>query len=582
MSPTLEILAAAAGVLTVASPCILPILPILLGASAPGGQRHRPFWIVLGLSASFALFGAAFAVFGSVLGLSNAALRYAAMAILLFFGLSLLWPRVWERAGSRIGALAQGLPGANRLPAEQGRGAALLVGGSLGLVWAPCAGPILGIVLTLSAVQGSFSRSLLLLGGYALGAALPMLAIGYGGRELYRKIAPLGAWGECLRKVMGAATIVTVAALFFNLDTLLLARLPDALFPAGRLEKRLAAGASGVPADGDSPPGIARASAGGTTLPVLGTMPEFAKIAAWINSPPLTAAGLRGKVVLVDFWTYSCINCIRTLPHVTRWYEKYKDMGFTVVGVHTPEFSFEKDEANVRKAVARYGIRYPVALDDSYGTWTAYNNDAWPADYLFDARGRLREVHLGEGEYEATERAIASLLMEAKLLRAPLAVDRAKAGVDFSLIESPETYVGYRRAENFSSPGGEVPDLARNYAVPATLGLNGWALRGTWKIGAEAALLEAPGGGIRFRFKARELNLVMKGPREGAPAVVLLDGMRIPAALRGADVGQDGGLVVGESRLYNLVRLPAGAARDHVFGIDIETPGVALYAFTFG
>ncbi len=583
MTPLLVMSAIAAGALTVLSPCVLPILPVLLSASSSDGVRHRPFWVVLGLAASFTLFGAVFAAFGSFLGLSNGAWRNAAAAILLFFGLSLLWPRLWERLGSRIAALAQRIPGADRPPSQQGWTGALLVGASLGLVWAPCAGPILAIIITAAAVQGNFGRSLVLLGAYSLGAAVPMLAIGYGGRGLYRKFLSLGRWGELSRRLLGAVTVATVVALAFNVDTLFLSRLPGRLFLANRLERRLA----GAKGRGEAPrigaaPGEAPAPAAGESLPVLGTMPEFARIASWLNSPPLGASSLQGKVVLVDFWTYSCINCIRTLPYVTRWYDKYEGQGFAVVGVHTPEFSFEKDEANVKAAVARYGIRYPVALDNFYGTWNAYNNNAWPADYLFDARGRLREVHFGEGDYEETERAIQTLLAEARLLRAPVAVDRPKANVDFALIDSPETYVGYRRARNFSSPEPAEQDRTARYSLPSALALNAWALRGTWKITGEDAVLEAPRGGVRFHFEALQLNLVMGGRAKGSSAVVRLDGTPIPPSLRGADVGPDGRLVVGDSRLYSLVRLPANDPRNHVFEIDFEQPGVALYAFTFG
>jgi len=580
MTPTFVLLAIAAGGLTVLSPCILPILPILLGASAGEDLRHRPFWIVLGLSASFALFGAVFAVFGSLLGLSNALLRDAALVLLFLFGLSLLWPGPWERLGGWIGAWAQGIPGTGRGGAGKGRGGAILLGASLGLVWAPCAGPILGIILTLAAVQGDFARSLLLMAGYSLGAAVPMLAIGYGGRRLYARIASVGRWGALSRKALGALTIATVVAISFGLDTALLARLPAALFPANDLEQRLARarGDRGAPVGGAD---LAR-NPEDAPLPVLGTMPEFTEITAWLNSPPLTAAGLRGKVVLVDFWTYSCINCIRTFPYLKRWYDQYRSDGFVIVGVHTPEFAFEKDLANVEKAVARFGITYPVALDDRYGTWRAYDNEAWPAHYLFDARGRLREVRIGEGGYAETERSIQALLTEARGLSLPGAVEELPANVDFSLIESPETYVGYARAQHFSSPEPMARGRTVTYSAPARLGLNDWALRGRWRVSPEEAALAAPGGEILFRFKAPRLNLVMSAPAAPVRAEVLLDGMPIPAALRGADVAPDGTVTIGFSRLYNLVSLPPGERRDHVFGLHFPVGGVHLYAFTFG
>ncbi len=451
----------------------------------------------------------------------------------------------------------------------------------MGLVWAPCAGPILGIIITVAAVQGKIGKSLLLLSGYSLGAAVPMLLIGYGGSRLYRKILSLGKWGEITHRVLGAVTIATVFALYFNLDTLLLTHLPSNLFFSGALENRVAEIQPRGTGEGTGGQAVA-ASTGDSPLPVLGKMPEFAKIASWIQSPPLSPESLRGKVVLVDFWTYSCINCIRTLPFVTSWYDKYRNDGFVVVGVHTPEFAFEKNEENVKKAIERYGIRYPVALDNFYGTWKAYDNHYWPAHYLFDAQGRLREVHFGEGEYEETERAIQSLLMEAKRLHAPVGLDRRASSVDFSRIDSPETYVGYARAQNFASPQKPSGDRAENYTAPASLGLNDWALRGTWKITGESAELEAPGGGVRFHFKAPKLNLVMSGNGVEVEATVLLDGKPVSTDARGADTGADGRLLVGAPRLYNLVTLPSQDRGDHVFEIDFEKPGVELFAFTFG
>ncbi len=582
MKPLLELSAIAAGALTVLSPCILPVLPALLSAAAPGGLRHRPAWIVLGLSASFTVFGAAFAAFGNVLGLSNGALRDAALVVLLLFGLSLVWPRPWEVVAGRLAALGQRIPGAGTHPSPAGRAGALLVGASLGLVWAPCAGPILGIIITVAAVQKDFARSLALLGAYSLGAAVPMLLIGYGGNRLYRRFLSPGRWSGFPRRLLGAVTLATVVALALDADTALLARIPGPLFLAGRLEKRMARlNAGGAPAGAGAAPG-AGAAAAGTPLPVLGTMPEFAGIVSWLNSGPLDASGLRGKVVLVDFWTYSCINCIRTLPYVTRWYETYREDGFVVVGVHTPEFGFEKDAGNVRRAVARFGIRYPVALDNFYGTWNAYHNEFWPADYLFDADGRLREVHFGEGDYRETERAIRSLLAEARLLKGRVTVAPPASDVDFSRIRSPETYIGYARARGFSSREAVDPDRARRYSAPPDLGLNAWALRGAWTVGGERAVLDAPDGGVRYRFEAPRLNLVMGERGPGSDGLVLLDGAPLPATLRGADVGPDGRVVVRDFRLYNLVRLPRDDRRNHVFEIDFGRPGVALYAFTFG
>ncbi|MFY9270729.1 MAG: cytochrome c biogenesis protein DipZ [Candidatus Manganitrophaceae bacterium] len=587
MSGILGILAIIAGVLTVLSPCILPILPPLLTAAVSGRQRHRPFWIVLGLGISFTLFGALFSIFGNILGISNAALRQGALIVLFFFGVSLLWPSLWENIGTRISALALQIPGLNRLSSEQTPISSLFLGASLGLVWAPCAGPILGIILTAAAVQSSFVKTVALMSAYSLGAALPMLLIGYGGRRLSEQIVAFRRWGSFLHKILGAATLAAVAALFFNLDTFFLAKLPSTLFITNRIEQRLVGAPPSEPADESTVesnfgPDIALAANKKSPYPILGKMPEFARVTTWLNSPPLTAAGLRGKVVLIDFWTYSCINCIRTLPTVTRWHEKYKEQGLVIVGVHTPEFQFEKEIGNIEAAIARHGIKYPVAVDNDYGTWKAYSNQFWPAKYLIDAEGKLRLTHFGEGDEDGFERAIQSILTEAKLLHAPPTIDPAEKTVDVFKIRSPETYVGYNRASNFFSNERMTPDTTVNYTPPPSLRLNYWALTGPWKVIDEAAILQAPGGKIQFRFQAPKLNLVMKGTAKGIPAKILIDGTPLQANMRGADVGADGKVVIKDARLYHLITLPKEDGEEHLFEMIFEAPAVELYAFTFG
>ncbi len=582
MSWTLGILAIVAGVLTVLSPCILPILPPLLSASVSGGIRHRPFWIVLGLAVSFTLFGVAFAIFGSFLGLSNAALRHAALLVLFFFALTLLWPALWERIGTRISLLAQRIPGIDLL-SERTPFSSLLLGASLGLVWAPCAGPILGIILTLAAVQSAFGPTLVLMGAYSLGAAAPMLLIGYGGRRISDRVTSLRRWGPLSHQLLGALTLATVVALFFNFDTLLLAKLPGQLFIANQIEKRLMPGPSPSGSEGAAfRPDTALAANKKSPYPILGTMPEFTQVTTWLNSPPLTKESLRGKVVLIDFWTYSCINCIRTLPTVTRWDEKYHDQGLLIVGVHTPEFQFEKEVKNIQSAISRHQIKYPVAVDNDYGTWKAYRNQFWPAKYLIDAEGKLRLTHFGEGDEDEFERAIQSVLMEAKLLHQPIAIDPLKKSVEFSKIRSPETYVGYNRASNFFSNEKMEPDQTINYTPPSSLRLNYWALGGAWKVIDEAAILQAPQGKIQFRFEAPKLNLVMKGNEKGIAAKILIDGIPVPPTLRGTDVGLDGKVIIKDARLYHLVTLPKEDDKEHLFEMIFESPSVELYAFTFG
>jgi len=321
---------------------------------------------------------------------------------------------------------------------------------------------------------------------------------------------------------------------------------------------------------------------------VEGAIPSFTGATLWLNSPPLTPEALRGKVVMVDFWTYSCINCLRALPFVESWYEKYKDHGLVVIGVHAPEFAFEKDPNNVRRAVADLKVTYPVALDNDYAIWQAFNNQYWPAHYFIDAVGRIRGHHFGEGNYDESEQTLRKLLTEAGQTELPPpGMGSAKAvGVqappDEAHDQSPETHVGYRRAENFASPGGFSQDQAHRYSAPAALKLNQWALGGSWNVDPEKAVLGAVPGKIEFRFYARDLHLVLGPGSDGKPVRfrVLLDGAA-PAANHGADTDSGGAGAIDRQRLYQLIR-QAGDVHEHVFSIEFLDPGVQAYSFTFG
>ena len=323
-------------------------------------------------------------------------------------------------------------------------------------------------------------------------------------------------------------------------------------------------------------------------LPDEGPMPSLAGAVEWLNSPPLTAEALRGHVVLVDFWTYSCVNCLRSIPYVRAWADKYRASGLVVIGVHAPEFAFEKDLANVRAAVAKLGITYPVPVDNNYAIWRAFNNQYWPAHYLIDAHGRIRGHHFGEGEYDETERQIQLLLAEsghADTTHNLVAVSGSgvEAAADMADVGSPETYIGYNRAANFALPGGEVEDETHRYlAQPDALQLNHWALSGDWTVGGEYAALDSKDGAIAYRFHARDLHLVL-GPRaDGHPIryVVTLDG-KPPGDSHGADTAADGSGIVTGQRLYQLVR-QSGSIADRTFEIRFLDPGVQAYAFTFG
>jgi len=611
---TLFLIAYLGGVLTIVSPCILPVLPFVFArADRPFLQNGLP--MLAGMAATFAVIATLAAVGGGWAVAANEYGRYAALALLALFGLALLIPEVSERLtrplvdlGARLSQAADGAAerGASVLPS-------LLLGVATGLLWAPCAGPILGLILTGAALNGANVQTSLLLLAYAAGAATSLaLALLAGGPVFAAMKRSLGA-GEWVKRGLGAAVLAAVVAIALGADTGLLTRL--SLTTTASLEQKLLdalhpeqtqPGSSVVMSGGEAMTGgpammgggpammsrdsammmKAKPAAGDTDLPVEGAMPPLAGAVDWLNSAPLTAADLKGKVVLVDFWTYSCINCLRTLPYVRAWAEKYKDQGLVVVGVHTPEFAFEKSIANVKSAVSDLKIAYPVAVDNDYAIWRAFNNKYWPAHYFIDAKGQIRHHHFGEGDYEGSERVIQKLLAEAgKTVPAaqPISVTAtgAAAASDPSAVKSPETYVGYERAENFISPGGLVQDAPHVYA-PAEPRLNEWALRGDWTVVGEHARLNAKDGSIVYRFHARDLHLVLGSADPGTPVRfrVTVDGAK-PGENHGMDVNADGEGTVTGQRLYQLVR-QSGPIRDRTFEIEFLDPGVQAYAFTFG
>jgi len=322
-------------------------------------------------------------------------------------------------------------------------------------------------------------------------------------------------------------------------------------------------------------------------LPVEGEIPSFGGASAWLNSPPLTASGLRGKVVVIDVWTYTCINWLRQLPYVRAWAEKYKDLGLVVIGVHTPEFPFEHDIGNVRRATKEMRVDFPIAIDNDYAIWNALSNSYWPALYFVDAQGRIRHHQFGEGRYEESERVIQQLLSEAgKGGSGPelVSVDArgAEVAAAWSDLKSPENYVGYARTENFASAGGAARDKGRVYSVPARLKLNQWALAGDWTVQKDRTLLNKPDGRIAYRFHARDVHLVM-GPAASGASVrfrVLIDG-KPPGNAHGFDVDDQGNGTATEQRLYQLIRQTQPIA-DRQFEIRFLDPGVEAFAFTFG
>ena len=585
-----------AGAGTALSPCVLPVLPALLSAGGVGGRR-RPLGIVLGLSVTFTvtIVGVANVVDG--VGLGSDPLRDLAIAVLLAFGVVLLAPGLSARLEAPLSRLARFGPS----DAGEGFWSGLLVGGALGFVYTPCASPILAAVISVSAASG---RTVALAIAYAGGSAIVLLLLTLGGRSLFERIRRAGR-GPALQRALGVVMILTAVAILTNLDVsfdkLVAEKIPDVNLTAslecssgvtGRLHEITGRQAKFAPANGssschgsasavrvaakDAPQSALLATAG--TLRDLGPAPDFTDTEQWFNTPggqPLTLAGLRGRVVLVDFWTYTCINCIRTLPYLKAWDAAYRRDGLTIVGVETPEFAFEKDAANVRDAIGQFGLRYPVVQDNEMGTWNAYGNEYWPADYLIDARGHVRYAAFGEGDYDKTETAIRALLAE-KGARVG-GRGHATGVVVPSQRTTPETYVGTARAEGWMH---EPEAGLHDYGGPVTgeLALNEFALSGRWQIAEQPATAVADAG-IDVEFQARHVYLVLSSPGERPlPVRVLLDGQPISSADAGADV-RDGSVVVRRQRLYSLVSLPREGRRHLSLRL---APGVTAYAFTFG
>ena len=585
----LLLLAYLGGVLTLLSPCILPVLPFVF-ARAGGSFLRSTLPLLLGMAITFTVVASLAAVGSAWVAQANQVGRWVALVVMAVFALALLLPAFadrllapFQRAGARLSARADAADEAGR----GGAGTSLLIGIATGLLWAPCAGPILGLVLTGAALEGASAGTSSLLLAYALGAVTALaLAVWVGGRVFNALKARLGL-GNTLRRILGVAALLAVVAIAMGWDTGVLTRLSSV--STARLEQGLLEAVPGAtPAGGKAlTTTAARVDA---PLPVEGTLPALDGATGWLNSPPLDREQLRGKVVLVDFWTYSCINCLRAMPFVHDWAERYREHGLVVVGVHTPEFAFERNPRNVMRAVEQLGVTYPVALDNNYSIWRAFENQYWPAHYFVDAQGRIRAHQFGEGNYAHSEQVIRRLLQEAGQRDLPPPLDAGAAtlqGVaeqaDMGNLRSPETYLGHARAEHFASPGGLRKGQPFNYALPARWTLNDWALAGRWTVDQEAATLQSPGGRIAFRFHARDLHLVLAPAGNGAPVRfrVLLDGKPLPAADAGGDVRPDGSGQVDEHRLYQLVR-QRDSVGEHLFEIEFLDPGVQAYAFTFG
>jgi cytochrome c biogenesis protein CcdA/thiol-disulfide isomerase/thioredoxin len=601
-----------AGALTILLPCILPLVPLVLGVSLAGQRRIRPLVIVAGMAASFVIFTFVLQValarfvaaadliriastyvlllFGACFLSSNARVQIALAVVGAFFFTSHGWVAVLLAAalgtaavllGGRLAARIQQLGSNVQHSASAGLGGeslltALIVGLTLGLVWVPCAGPALGFALALVRDQPG-PQALAALGTYAVGAAAPLLLVAYGGQQAVRSARALNRHSGVIKRLAGALLVLSALALRYDWLTngqAWLAEHTSFGSLATSLENRLVGKGLSLPARAHASqaggPGAARPSPAPPQLPRVGPAPEFAGLAPWYNSPPLTLASLRGKVVLVDFWTYSCINCVRTLPYVKAYWTRYQNMPFVLVGIHTPEFVFEKSPQNVATAIQRHGLVYPIAQDNQYATWNAFGNRYWPAKYLIDADGIIRYTHFGEGDYEKTDLAIRSLLAELGRQPSGPVVGGGAPAASPAIDLSPETYLGSRGWSALAN-GRDQPDAAaHHYLVAAALELNHYALVGTWRlVDGERQVLAGAEGAIRYHAIAGEVNLVL-GLEPGTPP-------------RDADVDVDGRafktIAIDRHDLFNLW---SGPYAEHEVAVRVHGRGVAAYAFTFG
>jgi cytochrome c biogenesis protein CcdA/thiol-disulfide isomerase/thioredoxin len=575
----LILFALVAGAGTALSPCVLPILPAILGAGVTGGQR-RPLGIVTGLALSFTFATVALVYVIEALGLPDDITRKIAIGVLAAFGISLLVPAI----GDRIEAGIQRVVPAPSRPGREGFGGGLLLGVSLGFVYAPCAGPILAGVITVSASQTfTFGRLAVAL-AYSVGSAAVLYALILGGRRLGDRLrAHRGRVQAAMGVVMVAVAVVMATNLDVRFENSIAQSLPSALIdPASRIETSSAVSGDLAELRGSSGHGPGSAipvhEATGSDLRDYGPAPEFTDNQEWFNTPggrPLTLAGLRGDVVLVDFWTYTCINCIRTLPYLEAWYRKYHRDGFEIVGVHSPEFPFEKIASNVERAIGQFGITYPVAQDNDLGTWNAYGNQYWPAHYLIDAAGDVRQVHFGEGGYAETEKAIRGLLADAGK-QPGVGTARVSAQRADPNLATPETYLGSARAQGFVAPLRPGTNDYQGVA-PEALRPNQLSYGGRWTITGEGATAVSDST-LSLNFEARRVFLVAGSPGKPLPVQVELDGRPISAADDGEDV-RGGAAMVSDQRLYRLVDLPQ--AGGHVLTLRFA-PGISGYSFTFG
>ncbi|CAN5285041.1 cytochrome c biogenesis protein DipZ [soil metagenome] len=572
-----------AGVVTILSPCILPVLPIVLSGSVGDGKK-RPLGIVAGFVISFTFFTLALTAIVKATGISSDSLRIVAVFVIAFFGITLLLPQtqvLLEKITSKLSGIAPNTAD------KSGFTGGFLVGLSLGLIWTPCVGPILAAVITLAVTQTVNAQSFLITLAYSMGSAVPMLAITTGSQRILKNVSFFQRYSVQIQRVFGVIMILTALGIYFNLDrqfqTYVLTAFPQYGSGLTSIENNKAVqdqlsklrttntnGTTGASSTVDSSQLLSPATV---------KAPDFVGGQQWINSQPLSLQKeLKGKVVLVDFWTYSCINCIRTLPYLKQWYADYKDKGLVIVGVHSPEFAFEHVYSNVQKATKDFGLEYPIVQDNDFKIWSAYSNQAWPAHYLIDKDGYIRYSHLGEGNYVETENAIRLLLDEQPLNKAETPLKMRKM--------TPETYLGTERF-GFSVNGPYTSQTkisrgkAQEYTDTNALQEDELGLVGNWTVNENSILANTDGANVRINFLAQQVYLVMDNPNSVTGQVqVMLDGKPLPAKYQTAETDSAGKVTVKDARKYDLIDLKEDYGRHE---LELVFPaGLQGYAFTFG
>lgn len=560
-----------AGIVTVLSPCILPLLPIILSSSGTSGKQ-KPFGVVVGFVISFTFFTLLLSTIVRLSGVSAESLRFLSILILLIFGTSLLIPAIQLQTEILFSRLA------NKAPSMKGKSSffgGVVIGLSLGLLWTPCVGPILASVISLALTGTVNAQAFAITFAYAFGTAIPMFTIMLLGSHALQKVPWLASNTGMIQKAFGMLMMVTAIGIYFNVDrrfqTFVITTFPQYGVGLTRFEdtaviKDQLNKLNDQPVNEDA---IGKPMQESRGVPA----PELQVNGKWFNSDPLQIKDLRGKVVLIDFWTYTCINCQRTLPYLKSWWEKYADKGLVIIGVHSPEFEFEKSQENVQQALSDFSIPYPIMQDNEFLTWKAYDNRYWPAKYLLDVNGSIRYTHFGEGEYDETEKMIQELLSE----RGEDISSEEVTNESYEIYaRTPELYLGYSRIQYLASPEKIIPESPAEFTSPNQLPRNSFGFQGVWTVTPEYAAANT-GSALFLNFDAKEVFLVARPKNDIAGKMkVYMDG---ELQAFGAD-SQNGEVTIDVDRLYKLIKLPASGR--HNLKIEFLDSEIEIYAFTFG